>query len=74
MSTTRCGSSTPAARPGCPSRSCTGTAASCSNTSSRSHFHQDLGEGDVFFWYTTTGWMMWNYLIGALLVGATPVL
>ncbi|MFI6710204.1 acetoacetate--CoA ligase [Nonomuraea sp. NPDC050478] len=37
-------------------------------------FHQDLGESDVFFWYTTTGWMMWNYLIGALLVGATPVL
>jgi acetoacetyl-CoA synthetase len=37
-------------------------------------FHQDLGRGDVFFWYTTTGWMMWNYLIGALLVGATPVL
>ncbi|MET7329322.1 acetoacetate--CoA ligase [Nonomuraea sp. NPDC005650] len=37
-------------------------------------FHQDLDEGDVFFWYTTTGWMMWNYLIGALLVGATPVL
>ncbi|WP_090763684.1 acetoacetate--CoA ligase [Nonomuraea maritima] len=37
-------------------------------------FHQDLGEGDVFFWYTTTGWMMWNYLIGGLLVGATPVL
>ncbi|MEU0566260.1 acetoacetate--CoA ligase [Nonomuraea sp. NPDC005983] len=37
-------------------------------------FHQDLGEEDVFFWYTTTGWMMWNYLIGALLVGAVPVL
>ncbi|WP_043620556.1 acetoacetate--CoA ligase [Nonomuraea candida] len=37
-------------------------------------FHHNLGEGDVFFWYTTTGWMMWNYLIGALLVGATPVL
>ncbi|MEV4888894.1 acetoacetate--CoA ligase [Nonomuraea sp. NPDC055795] len=37
-------------------------------------FHQDLGEGDVFFWYTTTGWMMWNYLIGALLVDAVPVL
>ncbi|MFC5826852.1 acetoacetate--CoA ligase [Nonomuraea insulae] len=37
-------------------------------------FHQDLDERDVFFWYTTTGWMMWNYLIGALLVGATPVL
>ncbi|MEV0581966.1 acetoacetate--CoA ligase [Nonomuraea sp. NPDC050310] len=37
-------------------------------------FHQDLGEGEVFFWYTTTGWMMWNYLVGALLVGAVPVL
>ncbi|WP_433353449.1 acetoacetate--CoA ligase [Microtetraspora malaysiensis] len=37
-------------------------------------FHQDLGEDDVFFWYTTTGWMMWNFLIGGLLVGATVVL
>ncbi|WP_169988508.1 acetoacetate--CoA ligase [Microbispora sp. H10836] len=37
-------------------------------------FHQDLGEGDVFLWYTTTGWMMWDYLIGGLLVGATVVL
>ncbi|GLW05302.1 acetoacetyl-CoA synthetase [Microtetraspora sp. NBRC 13810] len=37
-------------------------------------FHQDLGEDDVFFWYTTTGWMMWNFLIGGLLVGSTVVL
>ncbi|WP_248963557.1 acetoacetate--CoA ligase [Sphaerisporangium perillae] len=37
-------------------------------------FHQDLGEEDVFFWYTTTGWMMWNFLVGGLLVGATVVL
>jgi acetoacetyl-CoA synthetase len=36
--------------------------------------HQDLGVGDVFFWYTTTGWMMWNYLAGGLLVGAAVVL
>ena len=36
--------------------------------------HQDLGPGDVFFWYTTTGWMMWNYLAGGLLAGATLVL
>ncbi len=35
--------------------------------------HQDIGAGDVFFWYTTTGWMMWNYLAGALLAGATAV-
>jgi acetoacetyl-CoA synthetase len=37
-------------------------------------FQHDLGPGDRFLWFTTTGWMMWNYLIGALLVGATPVL
>ncbi|GAA3946352.1 acetoacetate--CoA ligase [Actinomadura viridis] len=37
-------------------------------------FHQDLGPDDVFFWYTTTGWMMWNYLVGGLLVGSTIVL
>src|SRR5487761_1267865 len=36
-------------------------------------FHQDLGVGDVFFWYTTTGWMMWNFLLGGLLAGATIV-
>jgi acetoacetyl-CoA synthetase len=34
----------------------------------------DLGPGDRFFWFTTTGWMMWNYLISGLLVGATIVL
>ncbi len=37
-------------------------------------FHQDLGPGDVFFWFTTTGWMMWNYLVGGLLVGSTIVM
>lgn len=36
-------------------------------------FHMDLGPGDTFFWYTTTGWMMWNILVGGLLVGATIV-
>lgn len=36
-------------------------------------FHLDLGPDDVFFWYTTTGWMMWNFLAGGLLVGATVV-
>jgi acetoacetyl-CoA synthetase len=35
---------------------------------------QDLGPADVFFWYTTTGWMMWNYLASGLLAGATVVL
>jgi acetoacetyl-CoA synthetase len=36
--------------------------------------HQDLGQDDTFFWYTTTGWMMWNYLAGGLLAGAAVVL
>ncbi len=36
--------------------------------------HTDIGPGDRFFWFTTTGWMMWNYLVGGLLVGATCVL
>jgi acetoacetyl-CoA synthetase len=35
--------------------------------------HHDLGEGDAFSWFTTTGWMMWNYLVSGLLVGATVV-
>jgi acetoacetyl-CoA synthetase len=36
--------------------------------------HNDLQNGDRLFWYTSTGWMMWNYIVGGLLVGATPVL
>ena len=30
-------------------------------------FHQDLTPADRFFWFTTTGWMMWNYLVSGLL-------
>jgi acetoacetyl-CoA synthetase len=36
--------------------------------------HTDVREGDRFFWFTTTGWMMWNYLLGGLLQGAALVL
>lgn len=36
--------------------------------------HNDVKHGDRFFWYTTTGWMMWNYLHASLLHGATAVL
>jgi acetoacetyl-CoA synthetase len=36
--------------------------------------HHDLGPQDRFFWYSTTGWMMWNYLISGLTVDATIVL
>src|SRR5919112_6818055 len=40
----------------------------------KAHLHVDLGPGDRFFWFTTTGWMMWNMLVGGLLVGATALL
>ncbi|MDX3239676.1 acetoacetate--CoA ligase [Streptomyces sp. ME03-5709C] len=36
--------------------------------------HLDLGPRDRFFWYTSTGWMMWNFLVGGLLAGSTIVL
>ena len=36
--------------------------------------HHDLGPDDRFFWFSTTGWMMWNYLVSGLAVDATVVL
>jgi acetoacetyl-CoA synthetase len=36
--------------------------------------HTDVRPGDVLFWYTTTGWMMWNWLVSGLASGATIVL
>ncbi len=36
--------------------------------------HLDLGPDDVFFWYSTTGWMVWNFLVSGLLTGSTLVL
>lgn len=36
--------------------------------------HHDLGPADRFFWFTTTGWMMWNFLASGPAVGATIVL
>lgn len=35
--------------------------------------HFDLGAGDRLFWNTTTNWMMWNFAVSCLLVGATLV-
>ena len=37
-------------------------------------FSLEVTPADRFFWFTTTGWMMWNFLIGGLLVGAPVVL
>jgi acetoacetyl-CoA synthetase len=36
--------------------------------------HHELGLGDRFFWFTTTGWMMWNFLVSGPAVGAAIVL
>lgn len=36
--------------------------------------HMDLGPGSVMFFYSTTGWMMWNLLVAALMTGAAAVL
>jgi acetoacetyl-CoA synthetase len=40
----------------------------------KSNLHLDLHPGDRMFWFTTTGWMMWNFLIGCLLSDAAIVL
>lgn len=36
--------------------------------------HHDLGPNDRLLWFTTTGWMMWNYLVSALAAGTSIVL
>jgi acetoacetyl-CoA synthetase len=38
------------------------------------HLHLDARAGDDVFWFSTTGWMMWNFLVGVLLTGASIVL
>jgi acetoacetyl-CoA synthetase len=36
--------------------------------------HSDIGEGDRLFYFTTCGWMMWNWMVSALALGACVVL
>ncbi len=36
--------------------------------------HTDLKRSDRFFYYTTCGWMMWNWLVSGLMTGATVIL
>jgi acetoacetyl-CoA synthetase len=38
------------------------------------NLHVDAQAGDRLFWFTTTGWMMWNFLVGGLLTEASIVL
>jgi acetoacetyl-CoA synthetase len=38
------------------------------------NLHLDARPGDRVFWFSTTGWMMWNFLVGVLLTDASIVL
>src|SRR3954453_12836169 len=38
------------------------------------HLHVDAQAGDRLFWFTTTGWMMWNFIVSGLLTEATILL
>jgi acetoacetyl-CoA synthetase len=40
----------------------------------KSYLHLDLHRGDRMFWFSTTGWMMWNFLVGCLFTEAAIVL
>jgi acetoacetyl-CoA synthetase len=37
-------------------------------------FHSNVKAGETFFWYSTTGWMMWNFAVSSLLHGATMLI
>src|SRR5262252_254009 len=41
---------------------------------SEQRLHSDIGEGDRLFYFTTLGWMMWNWLVSGLASGATLLL
>jgi acetoacetyl-CoA synthetase len=43
-------------------------------TLKKMHLHVDLHADDRLFWFTTTGWMMWNFLVGGLTTDASIVL
>jgi acetoacetyl-CoA synthetase len=36
--------------------------------------NMDLNPGDVLFFFTTTGWMMWNFMVSSLIIGVRPLL
>jgi acetoacetyl-CoA synthetase len=40
----------------------------------KGHLHLDAHAGDRMFWFSTTGWMMWNFLVGVLLTDASIIL
>ena len=70
-SPTRCGCCSRRAPPARRRASCTATVACVLEHLKYLSLQADLKPGDRFLWYSTTSWMMWNLLVGGLLVGAT---
>ncbi len=69
-----CGSCTPAGRPDPPKAIVHGHGGILLEHLKALHLHVDQRAGDNVFWFTTTGWMMWNFLISAVLTPAAVVL
>ena len=59
-------SSTPPARPACRSAWCTRPAARCCSTSRNISSTSIFARGERLFYFTTCGWMMWNWQVSAL--------
>ena len=73
-STIHSGCCTARARRACRRRSCTATAVILLEMLKTMHLHLDLQADDRLFWFTTTGWMMWNFVVSGLLSDASIVL
>ena len=73
-STTRSTSSTPPAPPGVPKCIVHGAGGTLLQHLKEHQLHTDLKRGDRLFYFTTCGWMMWNWLVSGLATGATLLL
>jgi acetoacetyl-CoA synthetase len=72
-STIRSTSCTPRAPPACPSASCMRRRRAAAAPQG-AQLHGDVKPGDRLFYFTTCGWMMWNWLVSALAAEATLLL
>ena len=73
-SSTRCGSCTRAGTTGLPKPIVHSQGGILLEHLKKMNLHVDAQEGDRIFWFTTTGWMMWNFVVGCLLTPASIVL
>jgi len=59
---------------GKPKCICHGTGGVLLQHNKELQIHSDIRDKDKVFYFTTCGWMMWNWLVGALSAGATILL